>query len=66
MHAQGITPISKWSDDHIFFCIPHESIPSYNALRHLWHSSITGNGGRLHSGHILQSIRYRKLRSSHK
>jgi hypothetical protein len=50
MRAQGITPISKWSDDHIFFRIPRHSIPAYNALRHLWHSSITANGGRLHTG----------------
>lgn len=28
--AYGIGPLSKWVDDHIFFCIPHQHLGSYN------------------------------------
>jgi hypothetical protein len=48
--AQGIGPITKWVDDHIFVRIPHKSIPAYNEKRKLWHKEIMANGGRLHEG----------------
>jgi len=48
--AQGIGPISKWVDDHIFFRIPGEQRASYNTKRQRWHSIIMQNGGRKQSG----------------
>jgi hypothetical protein len=48
--ASGIGPISKWVDDHIFFRIPIEHLPSYNDKRREWHTQIMANGGRLQDG----------------
>jgi hypothetical protein len=48
--AQGIGPISKWVDDHIFFRIPGKHRASYNVNRQRWHSTIMQNGGRHQSG----------------
>jgi hypothetical protein len=48
--AHGIGPISRWVDDHIFFRIRGEHLPSYNDSRQRWHSTIMQNGGRCQSG----------------
>jgi hypothetical protein len=48
--AQGIGPVSKWVDDHIFFRIPGEHRASYNIKRQRWHATIMQNGGRCQSG----------------
>jgi hypothetical protein len=48
--AQGMGPISRWVDDHIFFRIPAEHRAAYNISRQRWHSIIMQNGGRLQSG----------------
>ena len=48
--AQGIGPISKWVDDHIFFRIPAEHCSTYNLQRQRWHGIIMQNGGRHQSG----------------
>ena len=48
--AQGIGPLSKWVDDHIFFRIPCKYLGSYNAKRTFWHTAITENGGQSQSG----------------
>ena len=48
--TQGIGPISKWVDDHIFFCIPIEYRATYSLERQRWHSIIVQNGGRHQSG----------------
>jgi hypothetical protein len=48
--AQGIGPISKWVDDHIFFRIPVEHRTTYNIQRQRWHGIIMQNGGRHQSG----------------
>ena len=48
--AQGISLISMWVDDHIFFQILKEHWASYNAKCQLWHATITQNGGRSQSG----------------
>jgi len=48
--ANGIGPISKWVDDHIFFRILREYILPYNYLRQDWHKSIMSNGGRQRAG----------------
>ena len=45
--ASGIGPLSKWVDDHVFFRILREHLPSYNDKRKEWHRQITANGGRL-------------------
>jgi len=47
---RGIGPLSKWVDDHIFFRIRCEYIPSYNARRREWCKTIAKNGGRIQSG----------------
>ena len=39
--AQGISLISMWVDDHIFFQILKEHWASYNAKCQLWHATIT-------------------------
>ena len=49
-HVNGIGPLSKWVDDHIFFCIPRCYINLYNAQRQSWHMSVKTNGGRIHEG----------------
>ena len=48
--AQGIGPISKWVDDHIFFRIPVQHLASYNASRRRWHATIMRNGDRHQTG----------------
>ena len=48
--TQGIGPISKWVDDHIFFCILAEYHTAYNLRRQHWHGIILQNGGRHQSG----------------
>ena len=48
--TQGIGPISKWVDDHIFFRIPIEYRAAYNLEHQRWHSIIVQNGGRHQSG----------------
>ena len=48
--TQGIGPISKWVDDHIFFRILTEHRASYNRERQRWHGIILQNGSRLQSG----------------
>ena len=48
--TQGIGPISKWVDDHIFFRILTEHRATYNRERQRWHGIILQNGGRLQSG----------------
>ncbi|KAF5384239.1 hypothetical protein D9615_003418 [Tricholomella constricta] len=45
--AEGIGPISKWVDDHIFFRIPLASLDRYNEQRKKWNEIIASNGGRL-------------------
>src|SRR5277367_5025005 len=48
--AQGIGPISRWVDDHIFFRIPVEHRASYNISRRCWHDTISQNGNRHQTG----------------
>src|SRR5271156_433391 len=48
--AQGIGPISKWVDDHIFFHVPVEHHASYNISRRRWHATIMQNGDRHQTG----------------
>jgi hypothetical protein len=47
---EGIGPISKWVDDHIFFRIRKEHLTVYNDMRKEWHTHILANGNRRHNG----------------
>ena len=48
--GNGIGPVAKWVDDHIFFRVPREHLPSYNARRAQWSHEITQQGGRRQEG----------------
>ena len=47
---EGIGPLSKWVDDHIFFRIKKQYLTEYNNLRANWHQAIISNGGRRQEG----------------
>ncbi|CAA7260292.1 unnamed protein product [Cyclocybe aegerita] len=48
MRANGIGPLSKWVDDHLFFRIRREHLSAYNDQRSQWAADIWENGGELH------------------
>jgi hypothetical protein len=48
--ANGVGPLSKWVDDHIFFRVPRTHLDSYKAKRAEWRCEIQNNGGRIHDG----------------
>lgn len=48
--ANGIGPLSKWVDDHIFFRIRHTNLDSYNMDREKWKQEIKEHGGKVHMG----------------
>ena len=48
--ANGIGPLSKWVDDHIFFRIPRCHLNTYNNQRLSWSQLVASNGGRIHEG----------------
>ena len=43
--ANGIGPLSKWVNDHIFFCLPRQHLQKYNDQRYSWSQTVTKNGG---------------------
>ena len=45
MRAEGIGPIAKWVDDHVFFRIPRNCLEEYNRARSQWRSQIEYYGG---------------------
>ncbi|CAA7269340.1 unnamed protein product [Cyclocybe aegerita] len=47
MRANGIGPLSKWVDDHLFYRILKHHLPAYNDLRRHWAEDIRKNGGRI-------------------
>ena len=47
---EGIGPISKWVDDHIFFRIQKQYLTEYNGMREQWHQNILITGGRRQDG----------------
>ena len=47
---EGIGPISKWVDDHVFFRIRRQHLAGYNQMRALRHQTILSNGGRQQEG----------------
>lgn len=49
MRAQGIGPITKWVDDHLFIRIRREYLVKYNSLRTKWAEKLDRNGGLKHS-----------------
>ncbi|OJA11076.1 hypothetical protein AZE42_13252 [Rhizopogon vesiculosus] len=42
--AQGLSPLDKWVDDHIFIHIQHEHLPKYNELQKEWHKLFASEG----------------------
>lgn len=46
----GISPLSKWVNDHIFFRIRCGHLSLYNTNQKKWRNSIAANGGRIHTG----------------
>ena len=48
--GNGMGPISKWVDDHIFFRIPRQHLPAYNSSRAQWSHEIQLHGGRQQEG----------------
>ena len=43
--GNGIGPLAKWVDDHVFFRIPREHLPAYNLSRSKWSREIRLQGG---------------------
>ena len=50
LRANGIGPLSKWVDDHIFFRLPQQHLEAYNSQHHIWSQTISKHGGRTHEG----------------
>ena len=48
--GNGIGPLAKWVDDHIFFRIPCKHLPAYNADHAQWKREISLQGGRKQDG----------------
>ena len=48
--GQGMGPLAKWVDDHIFFRIPRTQLPSYNEQRANWQREIQEGGGYRQEG----------------
>ena len=48
--GNGIGPLSKWVDDHIFFRIPRQHLAAYNISRAQWSREIHTHGGRQQEG----------------
>ena len=44
MRVQGIGPIEKWVDDHIFFRIRRSHLANYNKSRQVWRNAIRQSG----------------------
>lgn len=50
--SQGIGPMSRWVDDHLFFRIRTEFLEQYNEQRRRWHADITERGQHHDGGRI--------------
>jgi hypothetical protein len=48
--GNGIGPLAKWVDDHIFFRVPREHLPGYSASRAQWNQEIHALGGYQRDG----------------
>ena len=48
--GNGVGPLAKWVDDHIFFRIPRPCLPNYNTKRAAWCREIQMGGGRRQEG----------------
>ncbi|GBE84445.1 hypothetical protein SCP_0604240 [Sparassis crispa] len=45
MHSQGIGPLSKWVDDHVFIRLLRSHLTDYNHRRKEWRTHIDAHGG---------------------
>jgi hypothetical protein len=43
--SNGIGPLAKWVDDHVFFRVPCGHLPEYNAQCAVWQREIQSHGG---------------------
>jgi hypothetical protein len=50
LRGNGIGPLAKCADDHIFFRVPRSHMPVFNAKRTQWHGEIELHGGRQQEG----------------
>ena len=50
MRSQGIGPIARWVDDHMFFCIQREHLATYNQARESIARQIAEHGGCVTKG----------------
>ena len=48
--GNGIGPLAKWVDDHVFFRILRKHLPAYNLARAQWSHEIGQQGGRKQDG----------------
>jgi len=48
--CNGIGPLAKWVDDHIFFRVPRRHLSKYNARHAIWRREIQSFGGRTQDG----------------
>jgi hypothetical protein len=52
LRAQGLGPITKWVDDHLFFRVHRKFLDRYNALRRALHIQLSLAGHRQTGGRI--------------
>lgn len=50
LRANGIGPVTKWVDDHVFIRIKSNLLAEYNKRHCQWRASILEEGGSKHSG----------------
>lgn len=50
LRRQGMGPISKWVDDHIFIRIRRDAVQEYNRRREQWAAEIRESGGKQQDG----------------
>lgn len=52
LRAQGLGPIVKWVDDHLFFRVRREHLGHYNEIRCSHHALLVHAGQRKHGGRL--------------
>jgi hypothetical protein len=52
LRAQGLGPIVKWVDDHLFFRVRKEHLGSYNEIWRSHHALLAHVGQQKHGGHL--------------
>jgi hypothetical protein len=52
LRAEGLGPLAKWVDDHLFFRILREFMGEYNRLRKEVHVALAAGGSRQSGGRL--------------